>query len=202
MESTTKTKARRARQHLAASALALAGLAATATGVLSTGALFTDNDVVSNNSFTTGNVDIASAPATSAITMGNMSPGDVAYGEVTVSNSGSLGLRYAVSQSATNTDTKGLASALNLQVKAGLATCDAAAWATGTSLNGTGSTFATATVFGSATSGQQTGDRSLNAGASEKLCFRAELSTSAGNGLQGATTTGTFTFSAEQTKNN
>jgi hypothetical protein len=57
-------------------------------------------------------------------------------------------------------------------------------------------------AFGNPSAGAQAGDRTLNAAASETLCFAANLPTSTGNAFQGATTSTTFTFSAEQTANN
>jgi hypothetical protein len=56
--------------------------------------------------------------------------------------------------------------------------------------------------FGSSVSGSQAGDRSLLAGASETLCFRVTLPLSADNTYQNLSNTTTFTFDAEQTKNN
>jgi hypothetical protein len=57
-------------------------------------------------------------------------------------------------------------------------------------------------AVGDASQGSQAGDRSLDAATSEILCFRVSLPSSTGNAFQGATTTATFTFSAEQTANN
>ncbi|MDO8613371.1 MAG: hypothetical protein Q7R32_11200 [Dehalococcoidia bacterium] len=48
----------------------------------------------------------------------------------------------------------------------------------------------------------QAGDRALAAGASDVLCFLVSLPLSTGNGFQSLTTTPTFDFVAEQTKNN
>ena len=45
-------------------------------------------------------------------------------------------------------------------------------------------------------------DRVLAAAGTEVLCFYVSLPIGAGNTLQGATTTTTFTFDAEQTANN
>ena len=57
-------------------------------------------------------------------------------------------------------------------------------------------------IFGDPTQGAQSGDRTLNAGASEVLCIQVSLPSSSGNTYQGITTTATFTFNAEQTANN
>ena len=52
------------------------------------------------------------------------------------------------------------------------------------------------------TVGAQAGDRTLAGAASEVLCFQAALPSATTSTYQGATTTATFTFSAEQTQNN
>ena len=46
------------------------------------------------------------------------------------------------------------------------------------------------------------GDRTLAGATSETLCFQASLPVGTSNTFQGAATTATFTFSAEQTSNN
>src|SRR5262249_24071454 len=61
---------------------------------------------------------------------------------------------------------------------------------------------ASAALVGDPTPGFQTGDRNLAAGSNEVLCFRLSLPIGTGNPFQGAATTTTFTFDAEQTANN
>ena len=56
-------------------------------------------------------------------------------------------------------------------------------------------------VVGGPTQGADSGDRVLALGTSETLCFRVALPLSA-TGPEGITTTATFLFEAEQTKNN
>ena len=159
-------------------------------------ALFTSTAASSGNAFTSGTVVIGVAPASTAITATNMMPGDTVNGSLTVSNTGTAQLRYAMSSASTNTDAKSLKDQLQLTVKSAGTSCAAF---DGTSLY---SGALGAAAFGSVTAGQQTGDRSLNAGANEILCFRVTLPTSTGNAFQGASTTATFTFDAEQTANN
>lgn len=175
---------------------------------LSVVALFTDTASVGSNTFTTGTVDITTSPVSALITFSNMAPGDKVTNPITVTNAGSLALRYAVSSTADDTDLKGLRAQLDLRVWDEAVEADA-----GTTCNATppatllygpgdlGSSPAIA-IFGSATSGPQAGDRALAAAASEVLCFQAELPLSTGNAYQNATTTATFTFDAEQTANN
>jgi hypothetical protein len=57
-------------------------------------------------------------------------------------------------------------------------------------------------AIGDSTVGFQTGDRTLAGAASEILCFQATLPLATTITFQGATTTATFTFNAEQTANN
>ena len=185
---------------LAVTALATSGLAA-----LTSGAFFTDTDSVTGNSFTTGTVQLTATPASAAVTMGSMAPGDVKVGTVSIANTGSLAERYSMVSTADNTDGKGLAAALQTTVKVGVTDCTPAGFGvSGTVVYGPG-VFGSATgtkIFGDATQGAQPGDRTLAAGASENLCMQVSLPTTTGDGLQGATTTATFTFNSEQTLNN
>ena len=57
-------------------------------------------------------------------------------------------------------------------------------------------------MVGDPTQGNQAGDRTLAAATSETLCFKASLPLATTNAYQGATSTYTFTFAAEQTSNN
>ncbi len=169
-------------------------------GSLSAGALslalFTSSAAVSGNAFTAGTVVIGATPATAALTAANMMPGDVVNGSITVTNSGTAQLRYAMSSVSTNADAKNLRDQLTLSIKSLGTSCaafDGTTLYTG-ALNGA--------AFGSSAAGAQPGDRTLDAGTNEVLCLRATLPSSTGNTFQGATTTATFTFDAEQTANN
>ncbi len=157
-------------------------------------ALFTDT-ASSSGSFTAGTIDINTSPAT-LFTVTNMMPGDSVSATLNVANGGSAQLRYAMTSSSTNTDTKALRDQLTLTIRPG--TCPSAA---ATIYSGPLS----GASFGSTTAGAQAGDRTLNpTPTNEDLCFTVTLpgGVSTGNAFQGATTTTTFTFSAEQTANN
>ncbi|MBI3537563.1 MAG: hypothetical protein HY070_08415 [Chloroflexi bacterium] len=163
-------------------------------------ALFTSTATIAANTFTTGTVTISTSPSSALVTFSNMAPGDQVTAPLTVSNDGSLQLRYAMTSSSTNADAKALRDQLVLTVKSGVTTCTNAGFgASGTSLF---SGALSAGAFGDPASGAQTGDRTLNASATETLCFNVSLPSSSGNAFQNATTTATFTFSAEQTANN
>ncbi|NBO45933.1 MAG: hypothetical protein EBU85_02780 [Actinobacteria bacterium] len=180
-------------------------LAVIGAGAVMSSALFTDSTNVGSNSFTNGTVVISTDPATTALTASNMAPGDNVYGTVKVSNLGTLPMRYSITSNATNTDSKALASQLQMTVKSGVSTCDAAGFAGGSTLYNAaalGGLGTSLNILGDPSTGQQTGDRSLAAAANETLCFRVTLPTSTSNAYQGATTTATLTFAAEQTTNN
>ena len=180
------------------------GLSLATVAVVVTGALFTDSASVGANTFATGTVDLTTGPTTALISFSGMAPGDSATQSLSVSNAGTLALRYALSSSATNVDTKALKDQLTLTIK----TIDVTLPATpcdnfdGTQLY-TGDTDSTAgKLVGDSTQGAQAGDRSLGATDIETLCFRVELPSATGNAFQDAATTVTFTFDAEQTANN
>lgn len=190
--------------------LLLAGVMAQWAGAGS--AVFTSTATVSANSFTSGTVILSTSPTTALVTLTNMAPGDQVTAPVTVSNTGSLQLRYAITDTATNSDGKGLAGQLQLTIKSGLspANCTNAGFAGGgTIVNNGGAAFSLANTDGSTknlvgdpTQGQQSGDRTLAASSNESLCFNVLLPTGTGNAFQNASTTATFTFSGEQTTNN
>jgi hypothetical protein len=200
MDDTKKTRRRHGRSLLA---LAVAGTALiSATGATMSLALFTDSASANGNIFSTGTVHIGINPAATIFTAPLMMPGDTVNGSIVVTNTGTAQMRYAISGSATNTDSKGLAS----QITVTLRQPDTAGGTVCTLFTGvqqfTGvvpyvegnlvGTFAT----------HPNGGRVLAAGAYETLCFRAVLPSATGNAYEGATTTMTFTFYAEQTANN
>ena len=165
-------------------------------------ALFTDQATTTDNVFSTGTIDIAASPATAAVTMPAMAPGDEVTAPMLLANNGTLELRY----SALSTTTEDvLAAQLVLSIREGVtpANCTDANWdASGTQIySGVLGTMAGTPLFGSNAQGSQPGDRVLAAGASENLCVNVTLPLSA-TGVEGLSTTATFTFDAEQTVNN
>jgi spore coat-associated protein N len=144
--------------------------------------------------FTAGTIDISVNP-TAFAAINPMMPGDVNTQALTVHNGGTAQLRYSMSTVATNA----LGTAIQLTVKTedtggGCGAFNGTTIAGPANLNGS--------AFGSVTQGAQAGDRDLDAGTSEILCFRVSLPLSALDSLQGATSAATFTFNAEQTANN
>jgi len=125
---------------------------------------------------------------------------------ITVTNAGTLQMRYAITDTVTNADVKGLGAELTLAVKSGVTACTTAEFgADGTSVYAAGplgTLSGSLNVVGDPTVGAQEGDRTLNSEANEVLCFQVVLPSGAANSYQGATTTATFDFIAEQTANN
>ena len=186
-------------------AVAMSTLAAfgVAAGQISL-ALFTDQESV-DATFAAGTIDLDSAKIASlSLSVPAIMPGDTITDDVVVHNVGSAELRYAMSTSSTNADTLDLRDVLTLSVKETDATtpetpCN----------NFDGATVVTSTALGTSSGGfgdpavgPQAGDRVLAAGAQETLCFRVSLPEATGAAYEGATTTTTFTFDAEQTANN
>ncbi|HJX62098.1 MAG TPA: TasA family protein [Dehalococcoidia bacterium] len=165
-------------------------------------AIFTHSQSVPSNTFSTGTLDLSTNPTSALVTFSGMAPNDAVTNPITVTNSGSLQLRYAVT-STTTEDT--LAAQLDLTIKTGVTTCTNAGFDTdGTVIYGPGNLGSAAgtDVIGDPTQGADTGDRTLNASANETLCFNVELPSSTNNTYQGLTTTATFDFQAEQTSSN
>ena len=178
-------------------------------------AIWTDTDTVGGNQFDGGTVSLTTSPTSAVWTaVTAAAPGKVATGQLTVTNAGTLDLRYAVS--GTNTDAT-LAAGMNVRI--GKEGPDAGTvcefpyhntdGTTTTLLDDTplfAGTLGTALLIGNATQGQDAtpggGDRSLTAGANEVLCFSAVLPLTAANSLQGLSNTASFIFDSEQTDNN
>jgi spore coat-associated protein N len=167
-------------------------------------ALFTDQES-SSSSFTTGTIILDDVKIDALVlTTSALMPGDSVTDDVVVENDGTAELRYAMTTSSTNADSKALRDALSLTVK----TVDVTTSGTpcndfdGATTLYNGVLGASTAAFGDPAAGDDTGDRTLAAGANETLCFRVSLPSSTGNGAQGATTTTTFTFDAEQTSSN
>ena len=167
-------------------------------------ALFTDVETAAGT-FSSGSVILDDVKIDALVlTTAGMVPGDTVTDDVVVENDGNVQLRYAVSTSSTNPDSKALRDVLTLTVRAIDATtpetpCDDF---DGTSVLAATALGASGAGFGSPAAGAQAGDRVLAAAASETLCFRITLPAVTGNAFQGATTTTTFTFDAEQTSSN
>ena len=182
--------------------LAMLATAGTTMGLTFSGAVFTDTEVLASNTFSSGTVLLSTSPTSAVVALSGMAPGSTVTGAVTVSNDGSLELRYAM---ASQTTEAALAAQLDMTVKTGVTTCTTAGFGTdGTVVYGPGDLGGTTevAVLGDKTTGAQAGDRTLGASASETLCVQVTLPISTGNAFQGLTSTATFSFYAEQTASN
>lgn len=188
---------------LAATVAILALLSAVLT--LTALTLFTDTQSVPANTFTTGTVDISTSPTSALVTFSGMAPGDQVVNPITVSNAGSLQLRYAVTSTTTENT---LAAQLDMTIwdeneeADGGTTCNTTAPAIVLYAPADLGSTAGTNVIGNPAQGSQAGDRTLNAAASEVLCVKVSLPSSTGNTFQGLTSTATFAFQAEQTSSN
>lgn len=179
--------------------VAALSLATVASGAMSL-ALFTDQETV-DGTFGSGSIALDATKVDAlTLTTSDMMPGDSVTDDVVIENDGTSELRYSLSTSSTNLDAKDLRDVLTLTIKGldvdgvGCDSFDGASVLAETALNGAG--------FGSPVAGADAGDRVLAAAASETLCFRVSLPSGTGNAYQGASTTTTFTFDAEQTASN
>ncbi|MDP6452882.1 MAG: TasA family protein [SAR202 cluster bacterium] len=171
-------------------------------GASFTGAVFNDTESVGSNSFSTGTVDVSAAPASAVVSLTNMAPGDLVTAPLTVSNAGSLEMRYALT-SVTTENT--LAAQLDMTIKTGVSTCSTGGFAAdGTALYGPGDMGSASGInmIGDPTTGAQSGDRTLIAASNEVLCIQVSLPLGTGNSFQGLTTAASLNFAAEQTTNN
>jgi predicted ribosomally synthesized peptide with SipW-like signal peptide len=195
---------RRRRRRLAAMFLFSILLVPSLAVSVMTIALFTDQESTTS-AFTTGTIVLDDVKVDALVlTTSAMMPGDSVTDDVEIENDGTAQLRYAMTSSSTNADGLGLRDDLTLTIK----TVDVTTPGTpcdnfdGASTLYSGVLGATTAAFGDPTPGSDAGDRVLDAGANEILCFRVTLPSSTGNGSQGASTTTTFTFDAEQTSSN
>ncbi len=180
-----------------AAASAIIGISVAGVILATVGPVFSDTEVVSADTFEVGTLDIAASPASAALSLASMAPGDQVTGPITLSNEGSLQARYAMTLFATEDR---LASALELIVKIGVTNCDNDGFAAdGKVLYGPGDAGAIGGIpaFGDPASGPDPGDRLLDPTTEETLCFRVRLPHSSGNSLQNASTTITVEFIAE-----
>ncbi|TIC85512.1 hypothetical protein [Nocardioides sp. GY 10127] len=160
--------------------------------VTSTQAFWTDSVVVGGATIATGTLDLQADGADSVASFSDLSlsglvPGSSTAAVLTLENNGTVPLAWTATSSGTNTDGKGLLTALEVDVTG-------ASSVTGSGLAQTcsGSSLAgAATVLGGSLVSTK---RTLAAGASETVCVEVTLPLTAALGLSGATTDVTLTF--------
>ena len=190
-QTTDRSAARRSKRRRALFAVLLgASFATLGAGAMSL-AIFTDSDAY-DGTWTSGTI-ILGVTSTTAFTVDDILPGDTGNKTIQVNNTGTGALRYAMTSTADNLDTKNLRSQLTLTIQPGTCAAPGAAIYTGP-LNGAN--------FGDPAQGDDTDDRTVASGGTDNLCFSWAFDINADNAYQDATTTATFTFLAEQTAHN
>jgi hypothetical protein len=189
---------------VAAAALAVVGIAGARA--LPSTALLTASSNVGASTVSTGSVSLGlTNGASSGTWTGSISllPGGVTYQRLTVTNVGSMALRYAVTATAT-TDTFASQLAMGVAVLAtGTTTCTASSFSAGTLVSVSSAlpfgSAAVTKVIGDPAPGTQAGDRTLAGSAAENLCLQVTFpfGTGLGHAGRGLSATTTFTFSAE-----
>ena len=94
-------------------------MSASAAALTMTGAVFSDSDSVGSNAFDTGTVILSTSPTSAVVSFSSMAPGDEVVAPLTVSNNGSLQLRYAITNQTTEHT---LAAQLDMTIKTGVTT--------------------------------------------------------------------------------
>jgi hypothetical protein len=177
-------------------------VAVLALNVMSTSAVFSSAFASTGHQFVTGSLDLSVSPDPIGLAMSSMMPGDSVTTPVTVTNTGTATLRYAIESTTTENI---LAGQLSFTIKSGVVSCDNAGFGgSGSTLYGPAALGSTAgvNVVGNPATGAQAGDRPLAGGANEVLCMQVTLPSGTDSSFLGRTMTATFKFHAEQTANN
>ncbi len=201
---------RHAAPRQADSRLLLAGVASAVTlcwlgSFGSVYALFTASTAAPAQDVNTGTVVVGvTGPAggSATISFASAFPGASVVQPLSVSNAGSLELRYAVSSQVAS-GSAALAEALRWTVRSGVTDCSSSGFAaSGTQVfDGVLATSTKTAKIGDPAPGAQAGDRLVAAGASDVLCSRITLPTTAASSLQGLGLGVTLTVDAEQGRN-
>jgi len=186
-------------------------LAAVGVTSLTTSALFTDQDTLPG-ALRTGTLVLAAEGASFEMPVGGLAPGGTVVAPVTVRNTGSLELRYAVGLSAVGGE--GEAADLTTQLRTRIlqdATCTLTSVEDAPVLGDSqklvdqefGLPRTVTPIVGSPETGAQTGDRVLAAvTGAETLCVRVDMARDAGNQYQSTTAALTLQVDSEQTVDN
>ena len=151
-----------------------------------------DPAAASSRAFSTGRVDISASPAQMLVGLSGIAPGDGVALPLTISNAGTIPLRYAMTTKIDGSSV--LSDGLILSVRSDGVTCSNAVQAGGTEVYHGPLTDG---AIGDPERGHQAGDRTLDASESEMLCFHVRVPVAAADALQNLTVTATFTFGAE-----
>lgn len=189
-------------------AVALAGMSVTGLAALSSSAVLTGSRTTPSATVASGSLSTTTSGGAAAgqwLGAVSLAPGTSAYRALTVTNTGSIPLRYAVEVESTDTV---LAPRLPVDVVviSAATTCNAAAFAGSPTVVSTlGATLGSADgatpvdLIGATTTGQDPGDRLLGVSDAETLCLRVTHPTGLrlGRAAVGATAPATFTLVSE-----
>ncbi len=199
--------ARRHRAWATGAILVLAGVGATS---LTTAAVFTDADPLTG-ALSTGTLVLEAGGAELTMPVGGLAPGGTVVAPLTVRNTGSLELRYALSMSAASTSAAGadLRDQLRLRVLED-ATCTLDSVTSARELGRVpaadgafGLPGEQVAVVGDPATGAQSGDRTLVAvTGAETLCLEVHMARDAGNDYQDTSVALSLVLDSEQTVNN
>ena len=170
METNPRLNAHRRRRRRLAGVLLAVAAAATIGAASFSLAIFTSTQTVAANAFTTGTIVLGVAPASAIFTSSSMMPGDAvptgAPGQaVTISNTGTGALRYAISGASTDSDSKHLNTQLLITVRQPDGNAGSSCTLmTGNSLFSAVVPTAGLNMVGDPTQGAQAGDRTLAGG--------------------------------------
>jgi hypothetical protein len=187
-----------------AAAAVLAVVGVSHGGALSSAARMTDTRSTTPATVASGSIALSLTNGASAGTwLGavTLAPGASSYAGLTITNTGTVPLRYA----ATATSTSALSAALKINVVAlptGTTTCSAATYLTGTLASAADTAFGATpevALIGSTAAGAQAGDRTLAASGAERLCLKVTFPAGRGlgAGARGTVAATTFSFIAE-----
>lgn len=131
-----------------------------------------------------------------------MAPGDSIVRTISVTNSGTVPLRYALVSQTDIQDADTAARVLRLTVKDGVSQCTRAGFSQSGRVLYQGILGSTAgiNVLGDPASGPHAGDRIVAPGATDVLCVRVHLPASTGNSYQGKRTVAVLRFVAEEVR--
>ena len=186
--------------------IALVGVAGVGLGSLASSALFTDTESTTAATITAGTIAITTGGNyTTNFPTSSMMPGDDKYGIISIANgNGAARLSSTADWSVAND----LTTDLELRMVAladSAATCTSSTDFTAplnSAVKPASSSATSIAMFGSATTGDQTGDRTLAVNTTYYYCVNVKMPTSMPTAAQGDTSDLTFTFNAEQTANN
>jgi predicted ribosomally synthesized peptide with SipW-like signal peptide len=164
-----------------------------AVGATGTFAHWTDSATIGETTFTAGRLNISlnasdTSYATTTLAMATMVPGSTSAEVIPVKNAGNVPMKYSLTGGLTGTGAAALAPDLKLRIVLNGIT-------SGVTCAGSNVIYSSALTAAPAAPGFPVASkRLLPKGETESLCFEVTFAAGADTGLQGATSTVSFTF--------